>query len=57
MTSATFAKHTVKFGVLYKKDYVSDYDRPVVSHLGSEASCTDVLGADFWEYLGIGRFT
>jgi hypothetical protein len=57
--SYTVARHTVKLGALYKKDYVSDYDStlltvPLVITCGSEASCTDALGVDFGNLLGEG---
>ena len=57
--SYTFAKHTLKFGALFKKDYVSDYDstlltNPLVITCGSEASCTGALGADLGNLFGAG---
>jgi hypothetical protein len=49
--SYTFAKHTLKFGVLYKKDYVTDYDstllsNPLVITCGSADSCNGAVGVD-----------
>lgn len=57
--SYTVSKHTLKFGALYKKNYVSDYDstlltNPLVITCGSEASCAVALGADFGNLLGQG---
>ncbi len=50
--SYTFGKHTLKAGVSYKKDFVSDYDTtvlttPLVLSCGTDASCTSAIGADY----------
>ncbi len=47
--SYTASKHTLKFGVLWKKDWVSDYDstlltNPLVITCGSADSCNGAVG-------------
>jgi hypothetical protein len=47
--SHSFAKHTLKLGVAYKKDYVSDYDTtvfatPLLLTCGSANSCGGIIG-------------
>jgi hypothetical protein len=50
--SYSLAKHTIKAGFAYKKDYVSDYDTtvlttPLVLTCGSADSCNAAIGAPF----------
>ena len=53
------AKHTLKFGALYKKDYVSDYDAtefttPLLLTCGTAATCNTAIGANVGNLLGQG---
>jgi outer membrane receptor protein involved in Fe transport len=57
--SYTMAKHTLKFGALYKKDYVSDYDAtefttPLLLTCGTAATCNTAIGANVGNLLGQG---
>ena len=50
--SYSLGKHTVKAGVSYKKDYVSDHNMTVLSTpltltCGSVATCTSAIGANY----------
>ena len=57
--SYTLAKHTLKFGALYKKDYVSDYDAtefttPLLLTCGTTNSCNSAAGGPVGNLFGQG---
>jgi len=57
--SYSLGKHTLKAGISYKKDYVSDHNMTVLSTpllltCGSVATCTSAIGANYGNLFGQG---
>lgn len=57
--SYSLGKHTLKAGISYKKDYVSDHNMtifgiPLLLTCGSVATCTSAIGANYGNLFGQG---